>query len=202
MYLHEYFGSQGLAPPDSVVWWAVHTRHQHESSVRELLSMKGFDTFLPTYKQLRRWKDRKKEITAPLFPGYIFVANAGDERLRIVTTPGVCSIVSIGGTPSVIPSYEIESVRRAIAGPSPIEPHIYLREGDRVRITSGPLAGLEGILVRTKTTCRLVICVEMLGRAAAVEIDGNSVEPMRQPVHRPILRSAAPSIPDSRELAV
>jgi transcription antitermination factor NusG len=172
-------------PSVTAVWCAVHTRYQHESSVDTLLSMKGFQTFFPTYKQIRRWKDRKKEMAAPLFPGYVFVANAQQERLRVVSTLGVCAIVSIAGVPAVIPNQEIESIRRAIAGPYPVAPHVYLNEGDHVRITRGPLTGIEGILVRRKGSLRLVVCVEMLGRAAAMEIDGASIEPVKHRLTRP-----------------
>jgi transcription antitermination factor NusG len=193
-----HFGGPDATP----VWCAVHTRYQHESSVHALLSLKGFETFLPTYKKLRRWKDRRKEIAAALFPGYVFVANAHNERLRVVSTPGVCALVSIAGTPAVISTQEIESIRRAIAGPYLIEPHEYLNEGDHVRITRGPLTGIEGILVRKKGSCRLVVSVEMLGRAAAMEIDGTSIEQIRQPVQRPLESFMAPSLASSKAIIV
>jgi transcription antitermination factor NusG len=186
----------------ATVWCAVHTRYQHESSVHTLLSMKGFQTFLPTYKKMRHWKDRKKEMAAALFPGYVFVANAQQERLRVVSTPGVCAIVSIGGVPAVIMNHEIESIRRAIAGPYPVEPHDYLKEGDHVRITRGPLNGIEGILVRKKRSLRLVVCVEMLGRAAAMEIDGASIEPVKHRTTPPGGSTIVPSLPAATELIV
>ncbi len=163
----------------STTWCAVHTRYQHESSVHTLLSMKGFHTFFPTYRRISRWKDRKKEMTAALFPGYVFAADVRNERLSVLSTPGVCSIVSIAGVPAVIPNHEIESIRRAVGSPYSIEPHAYLREGDLVRITRGPLNGIEGILVRKKGSLRLVVSVEMLGRAAAIEIDGASIEAVK-----------------------
>lgn len=170
---------------NSTLWCAVHTRYQHESSVHSLLSLKGFETFLPTYKTVRRWKDRKKEMDAPLFPGYVFVGNAHEDRLRILSTLGVCAIVSVAGTPAIIPHHEIDAIRRAIAGPYPVEPHVYLKEGDRVRIARGPLTGVEGILVRKKAALRLVISVDMLGRAAAMEIEGASIEPVVRQPHQP-----------------
>lgn len=153
-------------------WCAVHTRYQHETSVNSLLALKGFETFLPTYIKLHRWKDRKRQISKALFPGYLFVANVQNDRLAVLTTPGVCAIVSAGGAPAVIPQCEIESIRRAVINPLAVEPHAYLRSGDYVRVTHGPLEGMEGILLRKKSSLRLVVCVEMLGRAAAVEIDG------------------------------
>jgi transcription antitermination factor NusG len=185
----------------TTLWYAVHTRYQHESSVHSLLCLKGFETFFPTYKSIRSWKDRKKEMDAPLFPGYVFVADAHVDRLRVLSTLGVCAIVSFAGIPAIIPNHEIDSMRRAIAGPYPVEPHIYLKEGDRVRIARGPLTGVEGILVRKKAGLRLVISVDMLGRAAAMEIEGASIEPVaRQPQQQARGSLVAPPVAPGAEM--
>ena len=159
-------------------WCALHTRHQHENLVAGVLSMKGFDTFYPTSNRIHSWKDRKKRISEALFPGYLFVSDIGAHRLEVVSTPGVCSIVSIAGVPATIPNDEIESIRRAVSSPYPVEPHAYLKEGDCVRVAYGPLSGVTGILVRKGNSARLVLAVQMLGRAAAVEIDSALVEPL------------------------
>ena len=159
-------------------WCALHTRHQHENLVDSLLRMKGFDTFYPTSNRIHVWKDRKKRISEALFPGYLFVSDIGARRLEVVSTPGVCSIVSIAGVPAPIPNNEIESIRRAVSSPYPVEPHAYLKEGDCVRVAHGPLSGVQGILVRKGNSARLVLAVQMLGRAAAVEIDSALVEPL------------------------
>jgi len=159
-------------------WCALHTRHQHESLVDGVLRMKGFDTFYPTSNRIHVWKDRKKRISEALFPGYLFVSDIGAHRLEVVSTPGVCSIVSIAGVPATIPNDEIESIRRAVSSPYPVEPHAYLKEGDCVRVAHGPLSGIKGILVRKGNSARLVLAVQMLGRAAAVEIDSAFVEPL------------------------
>jgi transcription antitermination factor NusG len=156
-------------------WCAIHTRYQHECLVEVLLGRKGFETFLPTYKKIHRWKDRKKEITHALFPGYVFVANAQAERLQVITTPGVCAMVSIAGVPATIPDFEIAAIRRAVLNPLGVEPHPYLRNGDFVRIVEGPFEGMQGILVRKKGSTRLVVSVELLGRAAAIEMDESLV---------------------------
>jgi transcription antitermination factor NusG len=159
----------------SVQWSALHTHYQYERKVEALLSAKGFETFLPTYESIRRWKDRTKRISEALFPGYLFVANVSERRLQVMTTPGVCAIVCVAGTPATIPGHEIEAIRRCGSDPAKVAPHPYLREGDSVQVQSGPLAGVAGILVRTKDSFRLVVSVEILGRAAAVEIDASCV---------------------------
>jgi transcriptional antiterminator RfaH len=162
------------------LWCAVHTRYQQEMQVDRLLKMKGFDTFLPMLGSIHQWKDRKKEIMEALFPGYLFLANIGEQKLPVLTTPGVCSIVSVAGLPAAIPNTEIESIRRALASPYRVERHPYLHEGDCVAVQEGPLAGVRGIFVRKGKAARLVLSVEMLGRAAAVEIEESFIVPLTQ----------------------
>jgi transcription antitermination factor NusG len=157
-------------------WYALHTRYQHEKLVAELLALKGFQTFLPTYRTTRQWKDRKKQLSLPLFPGYLFVEDVDEQKVQVLNTPGVCSIISVAGVPSVIASDEIASIRRAVDSVYAVEPHPFLNEGDVVRVKSGPLAGLEGILTGKKGAYRLVISIQMLGRSAAVEIDASDIQ--------------------------
>lgn len=157
-------------------WYAVCTRHQHEKVVARSLEYKNFEIFLPLYKTRRRWQDRIKEITVPLFPGYLFVREGLERWLAILTTAGVHRIVSCGDRPAAIPPSEIEGVRRIVESTLRVEPHPFLRSGDWVRVKYGPIAGLEGILLRKKNTARLVLSVEMLGKSAAVEVDATDVE--------------------------
>jgi transcription antitermination factor NusG len=172
MHIEEISGNE---VEKSVQWSALHTHYQHERKVEALLSAKGFETFLPTYESIRKWKDRTKKISEALFPGYLFIADVSEHRLQVVTTPGVCAIVSVAGTPATIPGHEIEAIRRCVSDPAKVAPHPCLRGGDSVQVQSGPLAGVAGILVRMKDSCRLVVSVEILGRAAAVEIDAGCV---------------------------
>jgi transcriptional antiterminator RfaH len=176
-----------LQQAEAQVWCAVHTRYQQEVQVERLLKMKGFGTFLPMFSSMHQWKDRKKEIMEALFPGYLFLVNIGEHKLPVLTTPGVCSIVSIAGVPAAIPDAEIESIRRALASPYRVERHPYLNEGDSVEVQVGPLAGVRGIFVRKGKAARLVLSVEMLGRAAAVEIDERFIVPLtrKQPANQP-----------------
>jgi len=169
-----------LAGSPCVSWWhALYTRHQHENVVAQALSGKGFEVFLPQYRTVHRWKDRQKELLLPLFPNYVFIRGGLDRMLNIVTTPGVHSLISWGGRPADIPSEEIEAVRRLVESPLQVEPHPFLKCGDLVRIKSGPLEGIEGILVRKTRGFRLVLSVEMLSKSAAVEVDVSMVERVR-----------------------
>src|SRR5882762_2315857 len=157
-------------------WYAVCTRHQHEKSAARILEYKQFEVFLPLYKVRRRWQDRIKEISVPLFPGYVFVRGGPARWLQILTTAGVSSIVSCGGRPAAIPFSEVEGVRRIVESTLRIEPHPFLKCGDWVRVKDGPIAGVEGIFLRKKNTARLVLSVEMLRKSAAVEVDATHVE--------------------------
>jgi transcription antitermination factor NusG len=157
-------------------WYALYTKHQHEKVVARNLSCKGFEVFLPLYTAARNWKDRVKLISLPLFPCYVFLHGDIERRLDILTTPGIHDLVSNAGQPAVIPAAEIEGIRQAVGSGARMEPHPFLECGEWVRVKCGPLAGLGGILVRKKNVCRLVVSIEMLGKAAAVEIDTVLIE--------------------------
>jgi transcription antitermination factor NusG len=157
-------------------WYALYTRHQHEKSVASLLVGKGFEVFLPLFSTVHRWKDRDKQLLLPLYPGYVFLRDRLDRNLQILTTPGVHSIVGTTGGPEPIPEPEIDAVKRVIESSLAVEPHPFLEGGDRVRVIYGPLQGIEGILLRKKNGCRLVLSVEMLMKSVAVEVDSSVVE--------------------------
>ncbi len=160
----------------SRAWYAVYTRHQHEKVIARILASKGFETLLPLCQTVRRWKDRTKSLSLPLFPCYVFLHGGIERRLDILTTPGIHALVSNAGTPIAIPTSEIDAIRRAVESGAPVEPHPYLKCGEWVRVKSGSLEGIEGILVRKKSGYRLVLSVVMLGKAAAVEVDGFEIE--------------------------
>ncbi|HVU46550.1 MAG TPA: UpxY family transcription antiterminator [Terracidiphilus sp.] len=159
-------------------WWAVYTRHQHEKTVADMLSTKGFDVFLPLYDSLRRWKDRKKMLSLPLFPCYVFVKGNLQRKLQVVTTPGVHMILYHGEKVAMIPDAEIQAIRAAVEGRFRVEPHPFLKCGDRVRVIRGSLKGVEGILTRKKNLSRLILSVAMLAQSVAVEIDACDAEPV------------------------
>ncbi len=170
-------GSEGTIDGDSA-WCALYTRHQHEKTVAEMLSAKGLEVFLPLYESLRIWRDRKKMLSLPLFPCYVFVRGGVNRRLQIVTTPGVHMILCNGDRVALIPEIQIEAIRKTVEGKLRVEPHPFLKCGERVRVTRGTLEGVEGLLVRKKNQDRLVLCVDMLAQSVAVEINASDVEPV------------------------
>jgi len=161
---------------DARNWYALFTRHQHEKSVAIALSNKSHEVYLPLYRSVRRWQDRAKALWLPLFPGYVFIREGMDRQLQILTTPGVIHIVKWGGRPAIVPPSQLNAIRQIIESCPSVETHPYLQSGDRVRVKTGSLMGLEGILTRKKGVARLVVSMEMLGRSAAVEIDVLNVE--------------------------
>lgn len=169
-------------------WWALYTRHQHEKMVSEMLTTKGFEVFLPLYDSMRRWKDRKKMLSLPLFPCYVFVRGSLERKLQVVTTPGVHMILYRGEQLAVIPELEIQAIRAAVEGNLRVEPHPFMKCGDRVRVIRGSLAGVEGILARKKNLFRFVLSVNMLAQSVAVEIDVSDVEPVNVHTSANILR--------------
>ena len=162
---------------DAAPWWALYTRHQHEKAVADMLAAKGFEVFLPLYESTRRWKDRKKVLDLPLFPCYLFVRGGLDRKLQVVTTPGIHMILYRGDRVATIPEPEIEAIQRAVDGHFRVEPHPFLRCGMRVRVTRGALEGVEGVLLRKKNLCRLILSVDMLAQSVAVEVSALDVEP-------------------------
>jgi transcription antitermination factor NusG len=174
----------------SPAWYAIYTRHQHEKSIANMLTSKGFEVFLPLYEAGRQWKDRTKRLQLPLFPSYVFLLTCLDRRVEVLKTPGVCQFVGVTGVPSAVSMEEIESVRRAVDTQLRVEPHPFLKCGDRVRIKTGPLLGLEGILVRKKNLFRLVLSIELLNRALAMEVDVTTVEKIGSVSAFPLARTA------------
>ena len=184
-----------------VEWNALYTRHQHEKPVAESLAGNGFDVFLPTYNVIRKWTDRKKQLSLPLFPCYVFVRSNFERRLRILRTPGVHFLVMFAGRPAPIPDLEMDAIRKAVESRLRVEPHPFLKCGDWVRVTSGPLADVEGILVRKKGSYRLILSAELLGKSIAVEIDAFSVKPLQHRSTAPLSSSAQPELFAERRVA-
>jgi transcription antitermination factor NusG len=159
----------------SANWYALYTAPRHEKFVADQINRQGVDCFLPLYRSVRRWKDRRKELAVVLFPGYVFVQMALKNRLRVLQLPGAVRLVGFNGQPAALPDEEIENLRTRLSSGN-IEPHPYLSVGRRVRVRSGPLQGLEGIIVRTKERCRIVLSIHLIMRSVAVEVDSSDVE--------------------------
>src|SRR5579872_183229 len=172
-------------------WHVLYTRHQHEKVVAQALSNKGFEVFLPLYSTTHRWKDRNKQVSLPLFPSYVFLRGGMNRQYELSTTPGIHMLIMSDGRAAVVPENEIRVVRQLVETCEHLGPHPFLRSGDWVRVTSGPLTGAEGILVRKKNVARLVISINMLGKSAAVEVDGSNVQRINSPHVQPLLASSA-----------
>ena len=187
-------GTPELGAHGQTEWNAVYTRHQHEKSVAASLAGNGFEVFLPTYSTIRQWTDRKRQLSLPLFPCYVFVRGNFERRFQIITTPGVHSVVMFAGRPAVIPEIEVDAIRKAVGSKLGVEPHPFLQCGDWVRVTSGPLIDVEGILVRKKSSYRLILSAELLGKSIAVEMDAFSVKPISRR-STTLFHSMAPTAP-------
>jgi transcriptional antiterminator NusG len=161
---------------DAPAWYAVWTRSRHEQVVREQLEQKGLEAFLPTIKRWSRWKDRKKQVDWPLFPGYCFARFNGRERLPVLKCAGVVNIVSFDGDIAPIPEQEIESIRRLVESDLQFDPCPLIREGMMVEVTHGPLKGVFGRLIRKGTHARLILAVDLIGQAVSVEVDASDVK--------------------------
>ena len=156
-------------------WFAIWTRSRHEQVVRDQIERKHLDAFLPTITRWSRWKDRKKKIDWPLFPGYCFARFNPDESLPVLKCTGVVKIVSVDGKPAPIPEHEIESIRRLIESELQYDPCPLIREGMMVEVTHGALKGVIGRLVRKGAHARLVLSVNLIGQGVSVEVDAADV---------------------------
>lgn len=159
-------------------WYAIYTWAHHEKRVADQLEQRQLRNFLPLYRAMHRWKDRRKEVELALFPSYVFVQLSLQHRLRVLEISSVVHLVSFQGKPAPLPAHEIEKLRQGVNGRVRMGPHPYLQAGQRVRVRRGPVAGLEGILVRRKEGARLVVSIDILMRAVALEIDEADVEPL------------------------
>jgi transcription termination/antitermination protein NusG len=173
-------------------WFALQVRSRWETTTAALLRGKGLETLLPTYTTKRKWSDRYKVVEAPLFPGYVFCHFDVHNRLPVLITPGVISVVGRGKTPIAVDDQEILSIQAAIQSGIHMEPWPYVEIGDRVRIKDDVLEGMEGILTSFKGSHRVVISVTLLRRSVALEIDRSRITPLGIP--RTARNSAAPVI--------
>jgi transcription antitermination factor NusG len=155
----------------SPAWYALVCRPRHEKAVDAALRMKDLESFVPLYRDLRRWSDRAKQVDLPLFPGYAFCRFTNHERPQVLKTPGIRSVVGNGRMPLPVEDAEIERLQNVVGSGLTIEPWAYLEAGDKARVECGPLRGVEGIVVRAKNRDRMVVSITLLRRAVAVEVD-------------------------------
>ena len=166
--------------PDATQWFAACVRSRHEKSVAQHLERSCVENFVPLYEEVRRWKDRRTTVRLPLFAGYVFAHISPQERMRVLTAPGVVKLVTFQGQPAAIPDSQIESLRALSTSDARMRPHPYLTVGRRVRVTHGPFAGSEGILLRSKGRLRFVLSLDLLARSVALEVDAGDVSPVYQ----------------------
>ena len=166
-----------ISAPDlgTLAWFAVWTRSRHETTVANQLDGKGIESFLPTLPRWSRWKDRKKRIDWPLFPGYCFARISPAEALPVLKCSGVVNLVSFEGRPAPVPDIEIESIRALVQSDLQYDACPLLSEGDRVEVVFGPLRGVVGKLVRKGNHARLVLAVDLIGQGVSVEVDAADV---------------------------
>ena len=157
-------------------WYAVRTRSRHEQVVATQLAQKGYDTYLPVIPRWSRWKDRRKKIDWPLFPGYCFARFDPHDSLPILKCAGVVNIVAFDGRIAPVPAHEIDGIRRLLDSELRFDPCPLIREGMTVEVVRGPLKGISGLLVRKGTQARLVLSVELIGQAVSVEVHAADVE--------------------------
>ncbi|MBN2243137.1 MAG: UpxY family transcription antiterminator [Acidobacteria bacterium] len=158
-------------------WYALYTRSRFEKKMLGELSDRSIEVFLPMREVLSRWKDRKKIIWIPLFPGYIFVhhVNTPENRFRVLNIPGAVRFVGQQGRAEPIPEEQIEYVRRFLEASISVDSYPYIRVGSRVEVIAGPLKGIQGILVSKRGKFRFVVQVDLIQRAISVEIDASDV---------------------------
>lgn len=152
-------------------WFAILARTGRERNATLLLENAGYECYLPVIRSTRRWSDRVKESEAPLFPGYLFCRMNPDNRLPVLVTPGVIQIVGVGKRPIAVEEQEIAAIQRAANSGIAMMPWPYMEVGYVARIKEGPLKGLTGIVVKIKSSAKLVLSVSLLQRSVAVEID-------------------------------
>ncbi len=162
-------------------WYALQTRPRHEKRVAERLKSKALEAFLPVHRCRHKWNNGTlADVELPLFPCYLFARAPVHERLRLLQLPGIVGIAASNAHPTAIPDQEIEALR-LVTGAFGVEAHPFLKAGDRVRIVAGPLSGVEGILVRRKPLCRLVLTIETIMRSVAVEVSEFDIEVVPAP---------------------
>jgi transcription antitermination factor NusG len=165
---------------DALSWYAVYTYPRHEKAVKDQLDWKAVEVFLPTFASERRWKDRKVSIDLPLFPGYIFTRIHPSERIKVLSTPSVVRMLSFNGVPAPIAASEIDAIRRCLESSAVLQKHPFLKVGERVRVTRGAFEGLEGVVVRHKNGCKLVLSINLIHQSVSLEVAADLLEPLQR----------------------
>ncbi|NOZ26226.1 MAG: UpxY family transcription antiterminator [Nitrospirae bacterium] len=163
----------------SLNWYAVYVKSRHEFVAHRELLRKGLESYLPCVKRLRQWKDRRKFVDFPLFPGYLFVhiCDNPETFLSVLKTRGVVSFISLKpGQPATVSPEEITSLKLLIKSGKDFDVHPFLKEGTRIRVKRGPLKGAEGILRKKGDQYMFHVNIDLLGRSVGVKIYADDLE--------------------------
>ena len=152
-------------------WFALEVKFRHEQAVAQTLQDKGFEAFAPSSYRRKQSRNKVVDVSGPLFPGYVFSLFDARFRLPIVMTPGVRSVVGYGRIPVPIALDEMNAIRKVANCQIPAEPCPYLPEGKEVRVVAGPLAGLRGVVLRSRSFCRIVVSVSLIQQSIRIEVD-------------------------------
>lgn len=171
----------------SLYWFVLFVRANQEKKTAQRLASHEIEYFLPSYRSVRQWKDRRVTLEMPLFPGYVFVHLPFFERNSVLTLPNVVGLVGGKHSPSIVSTEEIDCIRKGIDFGN-AAPHPALAAGQRVMVTSGVLSGIQGTLLRGQNNTRVVISVDSIGRSFAVDVDISSLKPIED--HLPLERQA------------
>lgn len=165
---------------EPLAWFAVRVRSNHERTVCVHLRERGYEEFAPSHKTESRWSDRRKTIDKFLFPGYVFSRLNPEQRLPVLTIPGVVTIVGFGRQPCPVPDSEIAAVRTMVESGLLVSPWPFLKQGQRVLMEKGPLCGLQGIVQDFKGQLRLVVSINLLQRSVSAEVDRTWIRPLAE----------------------
>ncbi|MGH7448578.1 MAG: transcription termination/antitermination protein NusG [Longimicrobiales bacterium] len=166
-------------------WYACYTRSRHEKQVDRLLRERGFETFLPLVPRVSQWKDRRKLVEWPLFPSYVFGRFNPTDVPRVLSTPGVATLVRSNGRPAPIPDEELDNVRRLVhvlsTGAGEPEHRPFMAEGEWVEVMEGPFQGLRGVVVEQRNRRRVLIGIKAIGQGLEVDIETSALRPVAAP---------------------
>jgi transcription antitermination factor NusG len=166
------------AAPNVHPWYAVRVRSRFEFVTSAVLEERGYETFLPSYRSRRAWSDRMKEVEIPLFPGYLFCRFDAADPYRVLNSPGVVNVISVGPRPLPVDEQEVASIQKVCRSGRDAQPWPFLQVGRRVRVECGPLAGTEGIVLEVKSICRIVVSLTLLQRSVSAEIEREWIRPV------------------------
>jgi transcription antitermination factor NusG len=166
------------ASPNIYPWYAVRVRSRFEFVTSAVLGERGYETFLPSCRSRRAWSDRMKEVEIPLFPGYLFCRFDAADPYRVLNSPGVVNVISVGPRPVPVDEQEVASIQKVCRSGRDAQPWPFLQVGRRVRVERGPLAGTEGIVLEVQSVCRIVVSLTLLQRSVSAEMEREWIRPV------------------------